>query len=311
MPLNSSGPISLAGSTAGQSIALELNLSSTGQISLNDAAVRTLANVASGAITMPTDFYGKSTQFNYVISSNTANINLRSAALSAGWNGTSKVVATINAGVVVFSTSTGSYAMTVNGSFPNGVDLINNGTILGAGGAGGNVTSCSPNPGSSGGPALLVQSAVTINNGSGRIAGGGGGGGGGAGAFLCTSFNKGSCTSGFSVQGGSGGGGIGNGPAGVCGACGGCAGNNNGGAGTLTSAGSASGGSTCGYGWIGAGGAGGTFGSAGSAGANTAGPGGPGSSGGTGAAGGAAGACLVGNSNITWTAFGTRNGSIS
>jgi hypothetical protein len=57
--LNSSGPISLGGSTAGQSIALELGLGATAQISLNDAAVRTLAGKPSGVITMPTDFYGK------------------------------------------------------------------------------------------------------------------------------------------------------------------------------------------------------------------------------------------------------------
>lgn len=61
MALNSSGPISLAGATAGQSIAVELGASATGQISLNDTNVRTLAGVASGAITMPTNFYGKST----------------------------------------------------------------------------------------------------------------------------------------------------------------------------------------------------------------------------------------------------------
>ena len=60
MALNSSGPISLAGATAGQSIALELSLGTTTQISLNDTAVRTLAGVASGAISMPTDFWGKS-----------------------------------------------------------------------------------------------------------------------------------------------------------------------------------------------------------------------------------------------------------
>jgi predicted ATP-grasp superfamily ATP-dependent carboligase len=59
MPLNGSGPISLAGATAGQSIALELGLSSTGTISLNQASVRTLADVPSGAIIMPTNFYGK------------------------------------------------------------------------------------------------------------------------------------------------------------------------------------------------------------------------------------------------------------
>jgi len=60
MTLNTTGPISLAGATTGQSIAVELGLGTTTQISLNQAAVRTLAGVASGAIIMPTDFYGKS-----------------------------------------------------------------------------------------------------------------------------------------------------------------------------------------------------------------------------------------------------------
>jgi hypothetical protein len=60
MTLNASGPISLAGTTAGQSISVELGENGTTQISLNDTAVRTLAGVASGAITMPTDFWGKS-----------------------------------------------------------------------------------------------------------------------------------------------------------------------------------------------------------------------------------------------------------
>jgi len=60
MALNASGPISLAGSTVGQSIALELGQSATGVISLNDTAVRGLAGVSSGAITMPTSFWGKS-----------------------------------------------------------------------------------------------------------------------------------------------------------------------------------------------------------------------------------------------------------
>ena len=60
MALNSSGPISLAGSTTGQSIAVELGVSATAQISLNCTNVRTLAGVSSGAITMPTNFYGKS-----------------------------------------------------------------------------------------------------------------------------------------------------------------------------------------------------------------------------------------------------------
>jgi len=60
MALNSSGPISLGGTTAGQSIALENGGTGTSTISLNDAAVRSLAGVPSGAIIMPTNFYGKS-----------------------------------------------------------------------------------------------------------------------------------------------------------------------------------------------------------------------------------------------------------
>jgi hypothetical protein len=59
MTLNASGPISLAGATAGQSIAVEMGLSSTAQISLNCTNVRTLAGVPTGAIVMPTNFYGK------------------------------------------------------------------------------------------------------------------------------------------------------------------------------------------------------------------------------------------------------------
>jgi hypothetical protein len=60
MALNPSGAISLAGPSAGQSIAVELGQSATATISLNDTNVRTLAQVPSGVIVMPTDFYGKS-----------------------------------------------------------------------------------------------------------------------------------------------------------------------------------------------------------------------------------------------------------
>jgi hypothetical protein len=60
MALNTTGPISLAGTTAGQSIEIELSGNGTTQISLNDTNVRSLAGVASGAIVMPTNFYGKS-----------------------------------------------------------------------------------------------------------------------------------------------------------------------------------------------------------------------------------------------------------
>lgn len=60
MTLNASGAISLGGATVGQSINLENQLSATALVSLNDAAVRALAGVPSGAIAIPTNFYGKS-----------------------------------------------------------------------------------------------------------------------------------------------------------------------------------------------------------------------------------------------------------
>jgi hypothetical protein len=296
--MNSSGPISLAGTTAGVSIQIENGGNGTTQISLNDAPVRSLAGVPSGAITMPTNFYGKANQFNYIISTNTANVNVATNATAAGWNGSSALVCTINSGVVVYSASTGSYAMTVNGSFPGGLSIINNGTILGKGGAGG----YSGSVGLSGGPALLVQSNVSITNGSGRISGGGGGGGGGDAYTYCTNWDpECPCCVGFyeTSYGGGGGGGIGNG-------AGGGGGTQNGSAGTLTAAG---GGGTCSpncY-YVGIGGTGGSYGASG--GAGTCGcppsyfPYGP--------AGGAAGACLVGNSYITWVSTGTRNGTIS
>jgi len=63
MALNSSGPISLGGTTAGVSIEVELGGGGTTQISLNDANVRSLAGVSSGAIVMPTNFYGKSSAY--------------------------------------------------------------------------------------------------------------------------------------------------------------------------------------------------------------------------------------------------------
>ena len=67
MAINSSGSVSLGGSTAGQSIALELGLSATGAITLNDAGVRDLAGIASGAIVLPTNFWGASSIVNALI----------------------------------------------------------------------------------------------------------------------------------------------------------------------------------------------------------------------------------------------------
>lgn len=114
-------------------------------------------------------------------------LNLRTLAVAAGWNGIASVTATVVGGAVINASS--NYALTVNGSFPNGVTLINNGTIVGRGGAGGKggdargdlgtwgtpYTGAAGNPGGHG---FLAQVPVTVIN-NGVIAGGGGGGGGG------------------------------------------------------------------------------------------------------------------------------------
>jgi hypothetical protein len=67
MALNSSGPISLAGTTTGQSIELELGGTGFTMISLNDSSVRSLAGVPTGQIAMPTDFWGKPSDSYWII----------------------------------------------------------------------------------------------------------------------------------------------------------------------------------------------------------------------------------------------------
>lgn len=115
--------------------------------------------------------------FSPTLASTTTNYNVYSAAQAAGWDGMRPLLATITvpSGGVVGATSTGSYALSTGSGFPSGsvIALVNNGTIVGAGGAGGNWGTV----GSAGGSALLVQFPLTVTN-NGTIAGGGGGGGG-------------------------------------------------------------------------------------------------------------------------------------
>lgn len=222
-------------------------------------------------------------KFIFALTASAGTVDLRTAALAAGWDGTSPVVATVPAGINICPSTYGTTGLTISGSFPSGVRL----EIAATGGIGGGAGATSVqgvgaqngNPGGAGGLALAVSTAVTIYN-LGTIAGGGGGGGSGAGA-LRPDLGI--------LQGGGGG----NGQSLVVGF-------GVGGTGDV------------GYGgtYAGNGGTGGGLGSAGSGGGNSVSwdvwPGGY-----SGGASGAAGGCLTGNGSIIWEATGTRIGSIS
>lgn len=304
MTLPASGPISLG------DVNVELGLSATAQISMNDAAVRTLFGKASGAISM-SDGRGKANQFVFAIASNQTNANLRTLAINAGWNGVSKVIATINSGVYISSNSTGTPALRVDGSFPNGVTLNNSGLIIGMGGAGGrgaDVTTAA-GVGGGGGGALSVAVPIVINN-AGTIAGGGGGGGGGGtnGEDACGKY-------GCSLTGWGGGGGGGGRSSAAANSAGGASGTNAGGwSYTAGSGGGAGTASSAGGGGAGSGGRGGAGGAGGGWGASGSGGGAVYTGGFTQQAsqgGGAGGYSVSGNGNITWTSTGTRLGGIS
>lgn len=288
MALPSSGIIKFS------NINTELGVAADTPRKLSDATTRTLFGVALGTIRL-SNGYGKANLFSFNILSGT-DLNVRTLAIAAGWNGTTALQATIPAGNTIQASTTGIYALTVNGAFPGGVTLVNNGLIVGRGGAGGHGANggqgaggvpVQQTPGAAGGPAVLVSVAVSINN-IGTISGGGGGGGGGG----ADNNNQ--------YGGGGGGGGV---PFGA-----GAAGGNwfgpvggpspSGGTATLTTPG----GGGAGVAGSGAGGTGGVQGTVGNTGARTGAPGGTG--------GGAAGTALSGNANVTWIAFGTRTGAI-
>ena len=309
MALNASGPISLAGTTAGVSIQIENGGNGTTQISLNDAAVRTLAGVPSGAIIMPTNFYGKSNRVSraITISASTQNYVLNTAKVTDYSAGRSDVTLTINGGVYVGSSGTGGIGLDVDTSWnaADTVTIVNNGFIVGCGGAGGaggsSIQYNTPGVGAGGGgggAALRAQRATRITN-NGTVGGGGGGGGGGS-----------TTTNGPEKSGTVNGGGGGGGGQGFNGGAGGALGTGsqfadkdpfNGFAGGAGSTGGAGGGGN------------GAFGDDGSRGQNGAGGGSFGASGGSAGGGGGAGgnATTAGsNANITWLTAGTRLGTL-
>jgi hypothetical protein len=265
----------------------------------------------SGAISLG-NFYNASGRVpvSVVILSNTSNYDAYTNRSGAYIAGVSDLTYTINSGVVISSSSTSSNAFTVSSSFlsTDTVSIVNNGTITGAGGAGGaggigNSQAPQPgSPGGAGGTGLYTERAVSVTN-NGTIAGGGGGGGGGGASYYSGKEDD--------AKGGAGGGGGAGTVAGGGGAGGPAYGqelNQPGTAGTAGTSttggvtgrpGGGTGGNRAGFG-----GTGGNLGNAGGAGA----AGNTNSTNRAGGAGGAAGYYIVGNSNVTWVANGTKLG---
>ncbi len=224
--------------------------------------------------------------YSETISEHTADYDLYDQLVSGGWNESDVVTATItiNASIHVYSTNTANAGFQID-QLPAGsnVSITNNGEIHGMGGAGG---AGSGDSGAVGGTAFKVDTqlsgtVIDVDNTSGEISGGGGGGGAGG----ATTGGK------ISATGAGGGGGFGRGGAAATGA-------GSPGVGTATGGGVGGSGATLHPG--GNGGGKGATGSSGTGG-STIGPGG----------GGSGGNAVQGNSEITWTATGTRNGTVA
>lgn len=239
----------------------------TGPISMNETRVRNYLMTESGAISM-SSVYRKTVE---IVGG--SNVNIRNAAITAGWNGTDRVQITVNTTTTLSSSTVGSYAATLTGSFSNGVLLLVAGKIQGMGGDGGDGNSfgAGGNGGQSG-SALYVYSITSPNNkayvhmaNTGIIAAGGGGGGGGGAAYFYTDLGgKSGYGFGYAPGGGGGGGaGYGTSPGGANN--GGTGGPSGGGAGYTYGNFSGWTGSTTDTVYGGTGGAGGFWGSAGSA----------------------------------------------
>lgn len=178
MALPAAGAISL------NDVNVELGLTATATITMNDSAVRTLFGIASGAIDMNTG-HGKSNRaaISYTFASNATNQSLNITSISGYNAGKSDVTITVNAGVYLYSTSTGTPGLTLSGgSSGDTVTLVNNGYIMGMGGVAGKGIGSPPfkASGSAGGTALQLGFNTTVNNTNGSAYIGGGGGGGGS-----------------------------------------------------------------------------------------------------------------------------------
>lgn len=328
MALPASGAISLSDFNT------ELGITAGTTISMNDADVRSLLGLASGAEASFSDYYGASSVVDIAltIAANTNNYNIFSNKGGTYSAGKSNITLTVNSGVSVGSTSVSVAALDTGTGWASGdtITIVNNGTVRGRGGdggdggsatnnsSGGNVSATDGGDGGAGGTAIKSQFATTITN-NGTFAGGGGGGAGHGGQTTYSDTKTGIS---FSAKaGGGGGGGAGFSAGGSGGTAGGYWQYNSGGVNSSTvtaesgSAGTATAGGAHGDGFSNFVGEFASYGGSDGGGLGSAGSPGSGGSGGgrTGADGtaGAAGKYAEGNSNITWSTTGTRLGGVS
>ena len=137
-------------------------------------------NVPTSGEVQLSDFYGSVAATVLTISSNTNNYDIGAAAISAGGDKNTPVILTINSGVTVGSSSTGTASMYTGTGWGSGttINITNNGSIVGASGS--NTTGNPSSGGGSGG-----------NGGSGSGGGGSNGGSGGGGSGSADSANNG------------------------------------------------------------------------------------------------------------------------
>lgn len=132
-----------------------------------------------------------SSSLQIIISADTYNLNLYDAFVDEYGTplATQTVVFLILPGVVVGSTNTTEYALRSGNSWPVGLalSLVNKGYVSGKGGKGGRGGQTAggtglilPGDGEDGGPGLLAEYPLVVDNTDGTIQGGGSGGGGGA-----------------------------------------------------------------------------------------------------------------------------------
>ena len=187
MPLPSSGVLSLL------SVFSEFNDSLTNRFSTlvrqgayvpqNLANANIVTVISTGNRLKMSQFYGALNVTNLTsISTSRTNFNLYNAYVALNGVPTLPVTIsiTINAGVIVGSTTSSTAAFTV-GQFPTGskIYVINNGSIQGSGGAGGGVGASGGAGGNAFDATATAGSQIVVITNTGTIYGGGGGGGGG------------------------------------------------------------------------------------------------------------------------------------